>query len=103
MIGQYWAQPHGQRLTFHHSTAEVTGKGRLPSRKPRESPEKIAALVAYLKTGPKTKKELRKFLKMPGDKIDMIIMLASTYEPRLWEEYIKEGNKVVCYFGIRED
>ena len=88
-------------MTFPHSNAEVTGQGRGPCRKQRDTPDKITALVEYLSTGPKSRKQIKKALKITDSQIEMLILLATNYEPKLWEDYRREGKQDICYLGLR--
>lgn len=100
-IGHYWAQPQEHRLTFPHSVAEVSGQGRGPCRKIRDTPDKIMALIDYLSTGPKTKKQIKKGIGVTDYQLEMMILLATNYEPKLWEDYRREGKQDICYLGLR--
>lgn len=107
MSAYHWAQPDWQRITSPHTQVERKAEGGGTCRKSQgASPEKIKDLIEFLETGPKTRGEIRKKLGIKNDRVEMLMTLATHYEPRIWEQAIKVigANKTVTkvFFGLAD-
>ena len=98
MIGQYWAQPDYQRLTFPHDQIERRAETIGTCNKEHQHvSDKVLKLIELLETGPMSVSDVNKKLGTTWDSVEMLLLRAGNYDPRLWESKARVLNKYKQY------
>ena len=103
MIGQYWAQPDYQRLTWPHDQIERTSDRIGPHKKENQvALDRVLKLIELLQTGPQKVGDIRKALGITWDAVEMLLTTAGNYDQRLWEakgrHLVKKPQKRYVYY-----
>ena len=110
VIGDYWAQPEGQRITFPHGTEErgETGKVKRWENRADSAGPVYDKMIAFITERPRTVDDIQKYLGVKSSTVRSLIDSSVYYTPDVWEEkayrYSKTAYRFVgCVFIGRGD
>ena len=105
MMGQYWAQPEGQRLTFAHGTQERGLNGTIKKWKQGKDKGPVYhKMIEMITERPMTIGQIKKALKIPEDQVRRLVESTAYYNHDVWEErafiYSKRIGREVGYVFV---
>lgn len=110
MMGDYWAQPEGQRLTFHHRTTEVEGERGFRKRnaingvvcRKDTDTEVVETVRDYLRSGVKTRAQIKKHLNIKTNSdMKTVITTLTAFAPDVYEDELPgNGRNKQIIFGL---